>query len=414
LSLTAASEAAERAARTSFGRLLAYLAAGAKDIAAAEDALSEAFASALRAWPVKGVPDNPDAWLLTAARRNILNMRRHAGVRDGAAREIERRYEAAAAAAAVNDALPDERLKLLFVCAHPAIDPAIRTPLMLQTVMGLSAERIGGAFLSAPAAMGQRLSRAKAKIRLAGLPFETPDRSDLAERLEAVLDAIYAAFGVGWDDMHGADAQGAGLTGEAIFLAELLVQLMPQEAEPKGLLALMLHCEARRPARRDVEGRFIPLDRQDARLWSRDQIVRAEGLLVEASRAGVYGRYQCEAAIQSVHSQRAVTGVLNHQALSMLYDLLASRSPTDGVLVARAAAMVQAGEARRALAALDQLAVETKVGDYQPYWATRAHALAASGQEEEARRAFTRAAGLAADPAVRAYLLQRGAPPVSG
>jgi RNA polymerase sigma-70 factor (ECF subfamily) len=407
LSLTAASEAAERAARTSFGRLLAYLAAGARDIAAAEDALSEAFASALRVWPVKGVPDNPDAWLLTAARRNILNMRRHANVRDSAMAEIERRYEAAAAAAG-EDELPDERLKLLFVCAHPAIDPAVRTPLMLQTVMGLSAERIGGAFLSAPAAMGQRLSRAKAKIRLAGLPFETPGRSDMPERLEAVLDAIYAAFGVGWDDMHGADAQGAGLTAEAIFLAELLVQLMPQEPEAKGLLALMLHCEARRPARRDAEGRFVALDRQDSRLWSRDQVVRAEGLLVEASRAGVYGRYQCEAAIQSVHSQRAVTGAPNHQALLMLYDLLASRSPTVGVMVARAAAMVQAGEPGGALAALDQLAAEAQVDGYQPYWATRAHALAAAGLGDEARQAFTRAAGLATDPAVRAYLLGYG------
>lgn len=328
--MTRARAAAERAARTSYGRLMAILSAGCRDIAAAEDALASAFAAALAAWPAGGVPDNPDAWLLTTARNLVRNVHRAAGVRAAATDEILRRM---ASWAETPSGFPDERLKLLFVCAHPAIDPGARAPLMLQTVLGLDAATIAGAFLTAPAAMGQRLVRAKTRIREAQLRFEVPEPEALAERLDDVLEAIYAAYGFSWDAVAGAEAQMNALGAEALYLARLTVDLLPQEPEPRGLLALMLYCEARRAARRTPEGAFVPLHRQDARLWSREMIVEAERELTAAARFGRFGRFQCEAAIQSVHVQRPITGKTNVDALRLLYDLLLAHVPSAGVMV---------------------------------------------------------------------------------
>jgi RNA polymerase sigma-70 factor (ECF subfamily) len=396
----AARRAAEAAARSSYGRLLASLAARSRDIAGAEDALAEAFASALRSWPERGVPAAPEAWLLTAARNALMNAGRHRRVRDAAAAEIERRHEEIAARDA---AFPDERLKLLFVCAHPAIDPAARTPLMLQAVLGLDAARIASAFLVAPATMGQRLVRAKARIRDAGLRFELPEPAEMPARLAEVLDAVYAAYGTGWDAIA-ADAAGArGLAEEAIWLGRLLVALLPEEPEARGLLALVLHCEARRGARRSGAGRFVPLSRQDPRLWSREMIQEAEGHLTAGARHGRFGRYLCEAAIQSVHAARGVTGRTDHRALRTLYDLLLAHVPTAGVRAARAAALLEGGDldgARDALAAIDAAAVLA----YQPYWVVRAHVLRACGREEDARGALRHALGLTEDPALRDFL----------
>ncbi len=393
-------QAAELAAREAYGRLLALLVARSRDIAASEDALSEAFVAALRTWPVDGVPANPQAWLLTAARNHLHNMRRHQGVVDASAVELALLQDEAAPEA---PAVPDDRLKLLFVCAHPAIDAAVRTPLMLQTVLGLDAAQIGAAFLVAPATMGQRLVRAKAKIRDAGLRFELPAAEDMAGRLDDVLAAVYAAYGTSWDAVPGADSGPHDLAEEAQFLGRLLVALLPDEPEPRGLLALMLYCEARRPARRAADGSFVPLNSQDARLWRRDLIVEAEGHLTTAAQRGIFGRYQCEAAIQSVHVQSPITGRTNHEALATLYGLLARHSPSVGVLVAQAAAMVEAGDPKSALQALSRLA-PADVGGYQPYWVTLARAEGLAGNHGSARKALDRAIGLTEDPAVRAYL----------
>lgn len=396
--------AVEAAARISYGRLVAWLSVRSRDIAAAEDALSEAFAAALRTWPDTGVPEKPEAWLLTAARRVLGHGERSARVRQTALPMIELAYEEAQARIAPD--FPDERLKLLFVCAHPQIEPAARTPLMLQTVLGLDANRIAAAFLASPAAMAQRLVRAKARIREAGLAFDTPDRDSLPERLFDVLSAIYAAYGTGWSAVAGAEEAVRGLADEAIYLSRVTVQLLPGEPEAKGLLALMLYCEARAKARRGPSGEFIPLQRQDTRLWSRDMIIEAEGLLTEASRAGRFGRFQTEAAIQSVHAQRGVTGVTNATALVQLYDLLASRHPTLGGLVSRAVAHAEAGDAAGALAMLDELPRE-RVAAYQPWWVARARVLGLLDREADARPALETAIGLTEDPAVRAYLLQQ-------
>lgn len=400
MALNAAHRAAAEAARHSYGRLLALLSARSRDIAAAEDALADALASALRSWPVSGVPDNPDAWLLTAARNQLSNEARHRAVIEAAAADL---VEWPGSTEGRHYGFPDERLKLLFVCAHPAIDPGLHTPLMLQAVLGLDAAQTGRAFLIPATTIGQRLVRAKAKIRDARLRFDIPEASEMPSRLNAVLEAVYAAYGQGWDAIPGAELRHQELSGESIYLARLLVQLLPAEPEPKGLLALILYCEARRAARRSSDGRFIPLADQDSRLWSRDLIIEAENLLTSASRAGQFGRFQCEAAIQSIHVQRPLTGRVPHEALITLYGLLADRCPTIGSVVSLAAALVSAGRAQDAdacLQAMDAVQVDT----YQPYWVVRAQMLRAQCDLQAAASALQRAIDLTEDGSVRDYL----------
>src|SRR5207253_8399373 len=259
---------------------------------------------------------------------------------------------------------PDERLKLLFVCAHPAIDPAMHTPLMLQTVLGLDAVRIAQAFLIAPKTMGQRLSRAKIKIRSGGIPFEVPQERALPERLDAVLDAIYAAFGIGWDDMVGADQRGRNLAEEALWLARVLSELMSGEREVQGLLALLLHCEARRPARRGLDGRYVPLSEQDPGQWSLALIEEAERHLSEAFKQGRSGRFQLEAAIQSVHAERARTGRTDWAAIALFYERLIRISHAIGTRVGYAAAVAEANGPEAGLVALQPISRED-VSDYQ-------------------------------------------------
>lgn len=395
--------AAELAARASYGRLLAYLSAWSRDVSAAEDALSEAFLEAVDSWPRTGVPARPEAWLLTVARRRLIDGARHAKVEDAAAAALRLVMDRAEQEASGQAVFPDERLKLLFVCTHPAIDPAARTPLMLQTVLGLDAARIASAFLVAPATVGQRLVRVKAKIRDAGIHFEIPDRHELPARLESVLEAIYAAYGSGWEDVAGADLRRQGLAEEAIWLGRLVVQLLPDEPEGQGLLALMLHCEARRAARRDTRGAYVPLSGQDVALWSRPMIAEAEAMLAAASEAKRPGRFQLEAAIQSVHARRAATGRTDWEAISLLYEGLIRGAPTIGARVGHAAALAEARGAEAGLSALDTLPPDTVAG-YQPYWALRGHLLRRLGRPAEAKRAYARAVGLSEDPAVRDFL----------
>jgi RNA polymerase sigma-70 factor (ECF subfamily) len=301
---------------------------------------------------------------------------------------------------------PDERLKLLFVCAHPAIDPAMHTPLMLQTVLGLDAARIAHAFLVPATTMGQRLVRAKTKIRDGGIRFEVPQERELPQRLDAVLEAIYAAFGIGWDDMAGVDQRGRDLAEESIWLARVLLQLMPREAEVRGLLALLLHCEARRRSRRGPEGQYVPLSEQDSRQWSLPLIEEAESHLAAASSRGRAGRFQLEGAIQSVHAERARSGRTEWTAIMLFYDQLIRISPTLGTRTGYAAAVGEANGPDAGLAVLDEIDPDA-VSVYQPYWAVRAHLLQRLGKTPEAGDAFDRAIGLAEDPAVRQFLLQR-------
>jgi RNA polymerase sigma-70 factor (ECF subfamily) len=402
---TEARRAAEQAARLSYGRLLAWLAREWRDVTAAEDALAEAFRKALEAWPERGIPDRPEAWLLTVARRSLIRSGRSRAVHAGAQPTLEMLAAARGEAGTEASTIPDERLRLMFVCAHPDIDEAARTPLMLQAVLGLDAARIASAFLVHPATMSQRLVRAKTRIREAGLAFAVPERADMPERLDAVLQAVYAAFGSGWDDVAGAGGATQGLAEEAIWLGRVLVDLLPGEPEPRGLLALMLHCEARRPARR-MKGEFVPLVEQDPELWIVQMIAEAERHLGEAGRAGRLGRFQLEAAIQSVHAGRGITGRTDWENIAVLYEGLAAIAPTLGVLVARAAARAEAYGPDAGLALLAELPADRMAG-YQPYWAARAHMLARLGRIPDASEAYSRAAGLTDDPAVRTFLLSR-------
>jgi len=395
--------AAEKAARQSYGRLLAILSARTRDIAASEDALADAFARALERWPADGVPDQPEAWLLSVARRRTLDAWRHSRVQDDAAQTLLLLADEVGTDATGGDAVPDERLRMLFVCAHPAIDAAARAPLMLQTVLGLDAARMAGAFLSAPATMGQRLVRAKARIRAAGIPFEYPRAQDLPERLRDVLDGIYAAYGTGWDEVDGADATPRGLTAEAIDLGRILCGLMPGEPEPLGLLALMLFCESRAAARRGDAGDYVPLDVQDTARWNHTLRDQAERALRAAAAMNAPGAYQMEAAIQSAHCARRLGAQVPPEAMVALYDGLLALRPSIGARVSRACALGAASGPAEGLRALDALA-PGDVADYQPYWAARAHLLGQAGRADEARQAYARAAGLSTSAAVRTHL----------
>jgi RNA polymerase sigma-70 factor (ECF subfamily) len=402
----------DQVVRASYGRLVAFLAARSRDVAAAEDALAEAFQAALVNWPKTGVPEKPEAWLLVTARRRLIDAARHARVQAEAVPSLLAAADEAQEMTESDLAFPDERLKLLFVCAHPAIDPNVHTPLMLQTVLGLDAARIAAAFLVQPAAMGQRLTRAKAKIRDARVAFELPCAAELPQRLDAVLGAIYAAYGTGWEDIKGADRRHDSLAQEAIELGRVLLQMMPNEPEVKGLLALMLHCAARFAARRSANGKYVPLTEQDTALWSRPLIAEAEELLWAAERTGRIGRYQLEAAIQSAHAERAWTGRTDWEAIALLYEGLVGLAPGIGALVSRAAAVAEARGAAMAWPLLQMIPAEA-VASYQPYWALTAHLLKRMGQTTQSADAYRRAVGLSEDSALRAFLTAQMPPTAS-
>jgi RNA polymerase sigma-70 factor, ECF subfamily len=401
-------EAVISAARRGYGKLVAYLSARTRDVAAAEDALSAAFESALRDWPKSGVPDSPEAWLMTAAKRSLIDAARRRKTHDDSAADL---LLLADFASDDNErrAIPDDRLLLMFACAHPAIEASVRAPLMLQTILGFDAVTIGSAFLVAPSTMGQRLVRAKAKIKRAGIPFRLPEHDDLAGRLDAVLEAVYAAFSEGWSDPAGTEARRRNLTEEGIWLGELITVLMPDEPEALGLLALMLHAQARRAARRDAEGRYVPLAEQDPALWDTRLIDSAETLLLRASRHGTIGRYQLEAAVQSAHVIRRRTGRADWAAIAQLYDALFALTGSPVVAINRAVAVAETRGAAAGLAELDAIGSDARLLDYQPYWAARAGLLARSGADAAADAAYARAIGLEADPAVRRFLQQQRA-----
>jgi RNA polymerase sigma-70 factor (ECF subfamily) len=399
-----AHRAVEAVARESYGRLVALLATRTHDVAGAEDALGDALLAALTTWPRDGIPKNPQAWLLTAARHRLTDHARHQQVHDHSVPILQlmtREFDEIADP----DALPDERLKLLFVCAHPAIDPDIHTPLMLQTVLGLDAGAIGRALLVAPKTIGQRLVRAKAKVRKTQIAFEIPAADQIPQRLEAVLNAIYAAYGNSWEDATAADRRFAELGQEAIWLARVLREQIPEDPEVRGLLALMLHCEARRPARRSATGRFVPLSEQDANDWVMPMIDEAESELASAAQVQRPGRFQIEAAIQSVHAERAHTGRTEWTAIAAFYDQLMQVAPSIGGAVARAAAYAEVRGPEAGLALLDQIDPQAVIS-YQPNWAVRAHLLQQLDRTQEAAKAFDRAIGLSEDAAVRAFLTE--------
>jgi predicted RNA polymerase sigma factor len=389
--------------RDSYGRLLAVLAAPTRDIAAAEDALADALERALTRWPDDGIPANPEAWILTVARNRLRDMWKSA-----AHRMTELLSQIGDVPTTSEDDMPaieDRRLELMLVCAHPAIAPNIRTPLMLQVVLGVDAAAIAEAFAVEPATMAQRLVRAKKRIRDAGIPFVLPEREDLAARLPAVLEAVYGAYAIDWQLTPQA-APIETLSAEALHLALVLAELLPHEPEVLGLAALVCLSEARRPARRAADGGFVPLDEQDTSCWDATLIARGESLLRRAHDLGEPGRFQYEAAIQSAHCARATRGRVDGHALQKLHRAVLRVAPSLGAAVASAAVdgEVDGPDAGlRALDAITDLAVER----FQPAWTTRAHLLAEAGRAVDAAEAYRRAIDLTTDPGVAAYLSRR-------
>jgi len=341
------------------------------------------------------------------ARRKMIDAVRERQHGEGAAQHLALLAELAEGEE--GEAIADERLALMFACAHPAIEAGVRAPLMLQTILGFDAAAIASAFLVAPATMGQRLVRAKSRIRQAGIPFRVPGQSELRERLVDVLDAIYAAYAEGWADAAGTDARRRNLAEEAIWLGGLVASLLPQEPEALGLLSLMLHAQARRRARRDADGAYVPLDRQDVALWDEQLIGEAEALLRRASAFYGVGRYQLEAAVQSAHVVRRRTGSADWAAIDRLYEALEALTLSPVVTINRAIAIAQTQGPQAGLQLLASLGADARLADYQPYWAARAGLLARAGDAAEADRSYERAIGLERDPAVRQFLQRQRA-----
>ena len=393
-------------ARESYGKLLAHLATRWRDVAAAEDALSEAFAAALERWPREGVPAKPEAWMLTVARNKLTDGARASAVRRRPEVMAEVAGDAIDWSVMSDDEVPDERLRLMLVCAHPAIDAAIRPALILQVALGLEVRQMAGAFLLSSETLNKRLVRAKAKIKAANLRFEEPAPEDLGPRLHALLEAIYAAYFIGREGALGDGDANDELAGEAVYLSDVIATLLPSSAEALGFRALLLFCEARRAAQVDAAGEFVPLLDQDPGAWDAEMLQSAYEVLGQASKLGALGPFQLEAAIQAAHCYRARTGTTPWRDIAALYEALVAQHPTVGAVVGMA---VATGEARNATAGLNVLHTleEPLIRSYQPYWVASSHLHAKLGDTPTAIQHLERALGLTSQPRLRRHLHRR-------
>lgn len=411
---TATRPVIETVAREHYGRLVALLCRRTRDPDTAADAVGAAFLAALEAWPQVGIPARPEAWLLTAARYHAIERWRreqHRAKQEQAVIDaIESLLEQANAAP---KDIPDERLRLLFTCAHPAIDAKVRAALLLQLVLGVEVPRMASAFWTSPATLAQRLVRAKAKIRDAGIPFEVPEPGEWSDRLHDVLEAVYGAYTMAFTDDGAEAAASTTLRDEALYLSAMLVALLPQEPEVLGLRALLLHTEARRLARFDEAGRFVPLGDQDPAQWDSSAIAEAEALLMRCASLASPGAYQTEAAIHSAHATRRFGGPTPWPQIALLYRFLLARWPSHGARVGAAVAFVECGQVEAAEEALGAVP-KTVAATYPAWWAAQAHLLAARADTDGARNALRQAAGLSGHPALRDYLLERAARMMSG
>ena len=403
---------AERAmilSQDGWGRIIALIAAADGDISGAEDALSTALERAVTAWRDQGPPANPEGWLYRVALNARRDVWKSAAARTSTALDEETIDRLGAGASDLGtdpgdpDALPDRRLELLAACAHPDIDPPARPLLMLSAVMGMTAKQVAAAMALPAATVSARLTRAKIRVAGLGVAFGSPDRLDLESRLPDVHETIYGAFAIEW--AHAAAQPRDGMIGEALYLSRLVAQLCPGDGESHGLAALIHLSAARFPARRSVDGRFVPLTEQNPDLWDRTLTEAGERHLVEVHRCGHVGRFGLEAAIQLLHMAGIRTGSTDWPMLLRLHDDLAKLAPSLGGSVSRAAVLAEVDGPEAGLSALDALDADSKrLSAFQPAWVLRAHLLTRLGRTEEAAAARRRALDLTTDPAERAYL----------
>ena len=404
--------AIEQIVREEWGQVLAALLRYVHDFDLAEDVLQDAFVQALQHWPGEGLPHNPRAWLLQTARRKAIDRFRRDSKFQAKRPELEalirlERQTPSNEEDDVQEIIPDERLRLIFTCCHPALEAHARVALTLRTLGGLATPEIARAFLVPETTMAQRLVRAKRKIKAANIPYIIPSPAQWAERLESVLSVIYFIFNEGYAATSGGELTRADLCQEAIRLGRILVRLVPEEPEVLGLLALMLLHDSRRCARTDGEGRFVTLEQQDRSLWNLEQINAGKSYLQKALELGSVGPYQIQAAISAVHAQAVNHETTDWNEIRFLYSKLYELQPSPVIKLNAAVALSFAHGANAGLAALGELEAHGDLEHYQPYHAARADLFRRAGRKEDSATAYRRAIGITENAAERRYLEQR-------
>jgi RNA polymerase sigma-70 factor (ECF subfamily) len=389
-------------------RVLATLIRLLGDFDRAEEALQDAFTAAVERWPVDGVPHNPRAWLVSTGRFKAIDAMRRRARFDASQGEIAHRLEADARAAAehADEDIPDDRLRLIFTCCHPALTPDAQIALTLREVCDLTTEEIARAFLSAPPTVAQRIVRAKTKIRDAVIPYQVPAAEDLPARLDTVLHVVYLVFNEGYWASSGASLVRTDLSGEAIRLGRVLHELL-RDPEVTGLLALMLLHEARRPARATATGELVLLDEQDRTLWNREQIAEGQALIEQALASRRFGLYTLQAAIAAVHAEAARAADTDWAQIVGLYDVLLRIDPSPVVELNRAAAVAMRDGPAAGLALIDAILVRGDLADYQLAHSARADLCRRLGRTEEARQSYQRALALTRQEPERRFLERR-------
>jgi RNA polymerase sigma-70 factor (ECF subfamily) len=394
--------------RSESRRVLATLIRLLGDFELAEDALHDAFMAALNQWPRDGMPGNPRAWLVSTGRFKAIDKLRRRARFDASLTILAEQIEAGIAEDAESDAetVADDQLRLIFTCCHPALSPDARVALTLREVCGLTTEEIAHAFLIATPTLAQRIVRAKAKIRDAHIPYQVPSQADLPERLDTVLQVIYLVFNEGYSASSGASLTRPDLSGEAIRLGRLLIELMP-EPEVMGLLALMLLQESRRLARTSLEGDLVLLDDQDRSLWNREQIAEGSALVERALASGRVGRYTLQAAISVVHANASGASATDWGQIVALYDVLLGVNPSPVIELNRAVAVAMRDGPQAGLALIDALLARGNLADYHLAYAAQADLCRRLGRNEEAKAAYRRALDLTQQEQERRFLGRR-------
>jgi RNA polymerase sigma-70 factor (ECF subfamily) len=390
--------------RSESGRILATLVRLLGDLDLAEEAMQEAFAAALESWPQSGIPDNPRPWLISTARFKAIDAMRRRARFNGAQRDLNAHMESRVYDAPTgNEEIEDDRLRLIFICCHPALPPEAQIALTMREVCGLTTEEIARAFLVTPATLAQRIVRAKAKIRETQIPYEVPAPQELPERLNTVLHVIYLVFNEGYSATAGAEVTRAELTGEAIRLGRLLAELQP-EPEAIGLLALMLLQESRRAARTSATGELILLENQDRALWNHEQIAEGLALVEKALKSRRFGPYTLQAAIAAVHAEAESAAATDWRQIVALYNLLVRIQPSPVVHLNRAVAIAMRDGPEAGLVQIDALLAQGELANYYLAHSARAELYRRLGRTDDARASYEKALALTQQEPERQFL----------